>query len=215
MEISGKIRRAAAAAAATVLVAGATWAALAPPSVADPSNTNGSHSKAPRTVQVSGQLIPKDAIGSAHEVTGALIGTWYFPDDPFNKVYYESDTRIFARGAEYFKGCVNLNGNTKCDASEPSGIAYGEYMYWALLDRDKRLVDGGCTHAFTGGTKAFKGARGMFHMRDVFSATSPAGSVAGYHGEIILNAVNERELVKTAATTVGARTASGGKPTGC
>jgi len=188
-------------------------ALLAPISVADTPNSDGSSSKAPRTVQVSGQLVPQDAAGSTYELSGELIGTWKFP--PVDIVYYQSDTRIFARGAESFAGCVNLNGDDDCDKSEPRGTWQGEYMYWASLDRNGRLVEGGCTHMLTGGTKAFRGVRGLFHMTDVY-ATTPAGTTAIYQGEVILNAVKEKPVPQTAAVGIAARPSStGGVRAGC
>jgi len=206
-------RRIATAAASGTVVVAATMALLAPISVADTPNADGSRSKAPRTVQVSGQIVPQDAVGSTHKLSGELIGTWRFPD--VDIVYYQSDTRIFARGAESFEGCVNLNGDDDCDKSEPSGTWQGEYMYRASYDRNRRLVEGGCTHMLTGGTKAFTGVRGLFHMTDVY-ATTPAGSTAFYQGEVILNAVKEDPVPQTAAVDIAARSSSaGGVRVGC
>jgi hypothetical protein len=88
-------------------------------------------------------------------------------------------------------------------------------MYWASYDRNGRLVEGGCTHMLTGGTKAFTGVRGLFHMTDVY-ATTPAGSTAFYQGEVILNAVKEDPVAQTAAVGIAARSSStGGVPAGC
>jgi hypothetical protein len=204
----GQRRRIAIAAASATAVVGAIMALLAPISVADTPR-----SKAPRTVQVSGQLVPQDAAGSTYKLSGELIGTWKFP--AVDIVYYQSDTRIFARGAESFKGCVNLNGDNDCDKSEPSGTWQGEYMYWASYDRSGRLEEGGCTHMLTGGTKAFIGVRGLFHMTDVY-ATTPAGSTAFYQGEVILNAKEEDPVPQTAAVGIAAQSSStGGVRAGC
>ena len=165
----GKRRRVAATAAAATFLVGSTMAALNPIAVAD---TPDSGAKSPQTVQVSGQLVPLNALGSRYKLSGELIGKWTFP--PVDITYYQSDTRIYARGSESFDGCVNLNGDDKCDTSEPSGIWQGEYLYWASYDRSGRLVEGGCTHMLTGGTKAFTGVRGLFHMTDVYATTPPA-----------------------------------------
>ena len=196
-----------------MVVVGTTMAALAPTSVADTPDAGG---KSPRTVQVSGQLVPEDALGSKYQLSGELIGRWTFA--PVDITYYQSDTRIFARGTESFEGCVNSNGDDKCDKSEPSGQWQGEYMYWASFDRSGRLVEGGCTHMLTGGTKAFTGVRGLFHMTDVY-ATTPAGSTAIYQGEVILNAVDEKPVAKPvakpASTGLAAPASTGGAPAAC
>ncbi len=208
LSVRGKSRRIAAAAAATAVVVGATMAALSPISVAD---TPDARSKSPRTVQVSGQLVPLDALGSKYKLRGELIGTWRFPPaDP----YYQSDTRIYARGTESFEGCVNLNGDDNCDESEPSGRWHGDYLYWASYDRSGRLVEGGCTHMLTGGDDAFTGVRGLFHMTDVY-ATTPAGSTAIYQGEVVLNAVKEAPVTKPAFTGLVTPTSTGGAPAAC
>jgi hypothetical protein len=205
----GKGRRVATAAAAATVVVGATMAALTPTSVADTPDTR---SKSPQTVQVSGQLVPVDALGSTYKLSGELIGTWTFP--PAAIIYYQSETRIYARGTESFDGCVNINGDDKCDQSEPSGRWQGEYMYWASYDRGGRLIEGGCVHALTGGTKAFTGVRGLFHMIDVY-ATTKAGSTAIYQGEVVLNAVKEEAVAKPASIGLAATASTGGAPAAC
>jgi len=211
--VPGRRRRVAAAAAAAAVIVGAMTAVPPPLSVADTPEARG---KAPRTVQVSGQLVPVDATASTYKLSGELIGTWLFP--PVDITYYQSDTRIYARGSESFEGCVNLNGDDKCDKSEPSGSWQGEYMYWASFDRGGRLVEGGCTHMLTGGTKAFTGVRGLFHMTDVYASTE-AGSTAFYQGEVVLNAVEEGPVTEPASmpASIGlAAPASGaGSPAAC
>jgi hypothetical protein len=197
------------AAAAATIVVGATTAALAPISVADTPDARGT---SPRTVQVSGQLVPVDAAATTYKLSGELIGTWTFP--PVDITYYQSSTRIWARGTESFEGCVNLNGDDRCDKSEPSGRWQGEYMYWASLDRGGRLVEGGCTHMLTGGTKAFTGVRGLFHMTDVYAPT-PAGSTAFYQGEVVLNAVDEGPVAKTAPIGLTAPSSTNRAPATC
>jgi hypothetical protein len=209
VSVRGKSRRVAAAAAAATVIVGSTMAALTPISVADTPDARG---KSPQTVQVSGQLVPLDAMGSTYKLSGALIGTWTFP--PVDITYYQSDTRIYTRGTESFEGCVNLNGDDNCDRSEPSGRWQGDYMYWASYNRNGRLVEGGCTHMLTGGTKAFTGVRGLFHMTDVY-ATTPAGSTAIYQGEVVLNAVKEAPAAKPASTGPAAATSTGGGPAAC
>lgn len=72
-------------------------------------------------------------VDSTYKSSGELIGTWTFPR--VGIVYYRSDTRIYARGTESFEGCVNLNGDNKCDKSEPSGRWQGECMLGVLRPR--------------------------------------------------------------------------------
>ncbi|MFT4166936.1 MAG: hypothetical protein QM650_16990 [Microlunatus sp.] len=169
-------------------------ATLNPISAAETPKSGG---KSPRIEQVSGQMIPIDAAATKYRLSGKLIGTWLFP--PVDVTYYQSETRLYTRGAESFEGCVNLNGDDKCDASEPRGRWTGEYIYWASLDQG-RLVEGGCVHALTGGTKAFVGVRGLLRMTDVYASTK-AGSTAIYQGEVILNAKEEGPVAKT--TSIG------------
>jgi hypothetical protein len=202
-------RRVASAAAAATVIVGAMTAVPPPLSVADTPEPRG---KSPRTVQVSGQLVPVDAAASTYKLSGELIGTWMFP--PVDITYYQSDTRIYARGSESFEGCVNLNGDDKCDKSEPSGRWQGEYMYWASFDRGGRLIEGGCTHMLTGGTKAFTGVRGLFHMTDVYASTE-AGSTAFYQGEVVLNAVEEGPVAKPASIALAAPASADGSPAAC
>lgn len=78
VSVRGKSRRVAAAAAAATVIVGSTMAALTPISVADTPDARG---KSPRTVQVSGQLVPADLDAGTYSVTGELIGTWPFPPD--------------------------------------------------------------------------------------------------------------------------------------
>ena len=193
MSAGGKSRRVVTAAAAATIAIGVTMAALAPVSVADTPTEPAARGKSPQTVQVSGQLIPVNLDTGTYKVIGELIGTWTFPAAE-TSTYYQSDTRLYQQGTEYFDGCINLNGNTRCDSSEPNGRWRSDYIYWASYDRGGRLIEGGCTHALNGGNKAYTGIRGLLHMRDVYAST-PAGSTASYQGEIILNAADEKPLI--------------------
>lgn len=207
-----RIRRVAATAVAVTVLAGATMATLAPISLADPK-ADERRATSPRTVQVSGELVPVNLATGAYKMRGELIGTWTFPPAQ-TKTYYQSPTRLYQLGTEFFEGCVNLNGDDKCDKSEPSGRLQGEYMYWASFDSSGRLIEGACVHALTGGTKAFTGVRGLLHMTDVYASTE-AGSTSIYQGEIILNAVDEGPVVKTASVGLGAQASTGSGPAGC
>lgn len=200
-------------AAAAAIVLGATMASPASVSVADPPAGREAGGKASRTVQVSGQLVPADLDAGTYTVTGELIGTWTFPPDQ-TETYYKSSTRLYQKGTEYFEGCVNLNGNRKCDPSEPSGRWQSDYIYWAFFDDDERLIEGGCVHPITGGNKAFTGVRGLLRMTDVYASTK-AGSTAIYQGEVVLNAVEEKPVAKPASIGIGALTSEGRAMAGC
>lgn len=189
------------AAAAAAITVGVALATQAPVSEASP-DARAAGGPPPRTVQVSGQLVPLDTKAGTYTVTGELIGVWTIP--PQEAVtYYSSDTRLYQKGIEYFDGCVNLDGNSRCSGSEPSGVWRTDYIYWASFDHGDRIIEGGCVHPITGGTKAFRGARGLLHMVDVYAST-PAGSTSIYQGEIVLNAVDEKAITLPATTRLTA-----------
>lgn len=213
MLLEGRGRRTVAAAVTGVVAVSATMAALTQVSAADPTGARQAAAKAPRTVQVSGQLIPVDLDQGTYRVKGELIGTWTFPPRETTTVH-TSGTRLYQTGIEYFDGCLNLDGDRRCGASEPSGRWRSEYISWASLDRG-RLEGGGCTHVLTAGSGAFVGVRGLLQMEDVYASTA-AGSTSIYQGEIVLNAVADDEPLAAPSVT-GLRTgsAAGSTRAGC
>lgn len=183
--------------------------AVAPTSEADTADAG----RAARTVQVSGQLVPLDLAAGTYRVIGELYGTWTIPPAEAH-TYYQSATRLYQRGTEYFDGCVNLDGDSRCDSAEPRGHWRSDYIYWASFDRSGRLVEGRCVHPITGGDEAFTGARGILHMVDVYASTK-AGSTSIYQGEVVLNAVKEEPVAATAPAKLVAPAAARGALVGC
>ncbi|MET1006115.1 MAG: hypothetical protein ABWX96_11225 [Propionibacteriaceae bacterium] len=188
-------------------------ATLAPISAADTPDARTQNGSAPKTVQVSGQLVPVDLENGIYDVKGELIGTWTFPPAE-TSTYYQSSTRLYQKGTEYFDGCLNTDGDDKCDRSEPSGRWRSDYIYWASLDRGGRLIEGGCIHPLNGGSGAFTGVRGLLQMTDVYASTA-AGSTAIYQGEVILNAVKEKPVTKSASTGLGSPSSARAATVGC
>lgn len=119
-----------------------------------------------------------------YESYGGLLGDfWILTFVPL----YESDSLVIATGTERFVGCVDVNLDRECGATEPSGELRFDYVQWAKFDPSTgALIEGGCVHPITGGSDDFRGARGIVHMRD----TVENGEVrTTYRGTVVLDAV--------------------------
>jgi hypothetical protein len=138
----------------------------------------------PTTLHVEGTQIQVSE--NLYDSLGGLLGDfWILTFDPL----YESDSLVVGTGNERFVGCVDVDLDGACGASEPSGELYFDYVYWATFDPSTgALIEGNCTHPVTGGIDGFQGARGLVTMHDVVVD----GEVeTTYEGTIVLNAVPE------------------------
>lgn len=154
-------------------------------------------------MQVTGLLTLTDAKTQTYAVTGDLVGTWRFPPDQATD-YYTSPTRIFQKGTESFDGCL---------AGKPKrcGTLNSDYILWSYLKKSGRLISGGCVHAPTGGTRAFRGVRGLITMTD-----TPVGDDVNtvYRGEVILDAEPDERAEPVPASGGRLTTASTGTAAG-
>ena len=100
---------------------------------------------------------------------------------------YESDSLVIGTGSERFVGCIDVNLDRDCAASEPSGELWFDYVQWTTFDPSTgALIEGNCVHPITGGSDSFQGARGLVTMHDVVVD----GDVrTTYEGTVVLNAV--------------------------
>jgi hypothetical protein len=115
---------------------------------------------------------------------GGLLGDfWILTFVPL----YESDSLVIGTGTERFVGCVDVNLDTVCGATEPSGELRFHFVQWAKFDPSTgALIEGGCEHPITGGSDGFQGARGIIHMRD---AVVNGDVRTTYRGTVVLDAV--------------------------
>src|SRR5687768_12366271 len=137
-----------------VLVIACTLAAA----VAPASATNGK----PTTLHVEGTQTQVSE--TQYRSYGGLLGDfWTLTFVP----WYESDSLVIGTGTERFVGCVDVNLDTECGATEPSGEMWLHFVQWLEFDPSTgALIKGGCEHPIMGGTDDFQGARGIVHMRD-------------------------------------------------
>ena len=118
------------------------------------------------------------------ESHGSLLGDfWILTFVPV----YESDALVVGTGSERFVGCVDVDLDAACGASEPSGELRFDYIQWATFDpATGTLIEGNCVHPITGGSDGFHGARGLVTMHDVLVD----GEVeTTYEGTVVLDAV--------------------------
>lgn len=119
-----------------------------------------------------------------YESHGGLLGDfWILTFTPL----YESDSLVGGTGTERFVGCIDMDLDGVCEASEPSGELRFDYVQWATFDpATGALIEGNCTHPITGGSDAFHGARGVVTMHDVLV---DGDAETTYEGTVVLNAM--------------------------
>jgi hypothetical protein len=136
----------------------------------------------PTTLRVQGtQTQVSENLFKSH---GGLLGDfWILTFVPL----YESESLVIGTGSERFVGCVDVNLDSDCEASEPSGELRFDYVQWTTFDPSTgALIEGNCVHPITGGSDSFQGARGLVTMHDVVVD----GDVrTTYEGTVVLNAV--------------------------
>jgi hypothetical protein len=136
----------------------------------------------PTTLRVQGtQTQVSENLFKSH---GGLLGDfWILTFVPL----YESESLVIGTGNERFVGCVDVNLDRDCEASEPSGELLFDYVQWTTFDPSTgALIEGGCEHPITGGSDGFQGARGIIHMRD---AVVNGDVRTTYRGTVVLDAV--------------------------
>ena len=183
--------------AATIAVCLAAAAIPATPAFGEDTRA----SRRPTTIHVTGLLTLANANTGEYDATGDLVGKWTIPPTKATD-YYNTSTTIIQKGTESFVGCLVVN-KRRC------GTLNSEYISWTYLQTSGRLISGGCVHAPTGGTSAFKGVRGLLIMAD-----TPVGDNVNtlYQGEVILDAKPEEGSIpvpKAPVATTSASTAVG------
>ena len=202
-------------AALAVTLAACVATALAPVSVA--AGPGEAHH--PRSVHVRGDqiLVKTTDTVTEYAMEGDLVGEWLLK--PVGPPLYKSKTFYSDAGIESFTGCIDRNRNGKCGKRDRRGTMNTTYIYWASFESDgTTLIKGQCTHPITGGTGAFKGARGVLNMYDRLVGDEVKTT---YRGNIVLNAVPEEGGVppvvtapKTTAKTL-AQSSGGSLRQGC
>lgn len=209
MSLSSNRRPATRRAALALALAACAATALAPVSGAvgpgDASTADSPGREAPRSVHVTGRLIPIDDVGT-YRITGDLKGRWYTltADD-----YYQSKALVIQKGLEHFDGCFDLNGNGRCDKGRRGQFSM-DYIYWATFHpQTGRLVEGECIHPITAGKGVFSGMRGLINGHD-----KPVGKTEvefTYEGDLVLNAVPEEKVaVSNAPAALPAKVSAAG-----
>jgi len=178
--MSVRSRRASGALAAAATATACLVAAAIPatPALGDDTRT----SRPAQTIHVTGLLTLVDANKGEYAATGDLLGTWTIPPTAAED-YYNTPTTLIQKGTESFEGCLKTEAVRK-----RCGTLNSDYISWTYLQTSGRLISGGCVHAPTGGTRAFKGVRGLIVITDI-----PVGDDINslYQGEVILNAKPE------------------------
>jgi hypothetical protein len=146
--------------AAVVLLAGAASAILA-------SAVQAGSAASPYVLR--GTSITVDEAQGTSRMEGSLIGTWQTTS--FAPLF-QNESQFAANGMELFTGCHDRNKNTKCETAE-KGTLRLTYTFWTTFDpATGALVKGQCVHPIvSGGTGAFKGARGVIFMKDTPTET--------------------------------------------
>jgi hypothetical protein len=172
-------------------------AGLVPAAVAAPSEAD-HHPHSQRTVHVSGDqlLVSFTPEFSEYAMEGDLVGEWLY--EPVAPPLYASQTFYSEAGQETFTGCIDRNGDGKCTRRDRRGTMNLTFLYWASFESDgTTLIKGQCVHPITGGTGAFRGARGVLNMYDRLVG----GEVkTTYRGDIALRAVPDEDDVPPVVT---------------
>ena len=125
---------------------------------------------------VRGAVIAVDETQGKYRMEGGLIGDWQTTS--FGTIF-AGESQYGANGTELFTGCHDRNGNKKCESSE-EGTLKISFTYWGTFDPGTQaLVTAQCVHPVTGGTGAFKGARGVIFMKDTPTATGVRTAYSG------------------------------------
>jgi hypothetical protein len=119
--------------------------------------------KAAVVAQVRGTQVPVNPANGRYEMRGDLVGEWLVVS---GKILHDSSTLLVVSGKERFKGCLDRDGDARCEGGEPSGAMRFAYLYWASFDSGGNLIRGKCVHPVTRGSGAFTGARGVLRMYD-------------------------------------------------
>jgi len=154
-----------------------------------------------KTYHVKGTQTPGTAEGSSymHSRRGhtGLVG-------PMTSTYHEkfsSPYLVVGVGTEHFTGCLDTNGDNKCQHKEPAGELFFKYVVWYTGDPFTGAIEGRCVHPITDGKDAFKGAKGLVTMHDVQVAN---GFRTTYRGTITLNAGHSAATTQAPAADAAA-----------
>lgn len=160
-------------------------AGLVPAAAAAPSQV-GQPPRGQRTVHVSGDQFVVNVTGDVTEyaMEGDLVGEWLL--QPLITLY-KSTTFYSEAGQESFTGCIDRNRDGKCGKRDRRGTMNTTYIYWVSFKSDGvTLIKGQCVHPITGGTGAFRGARGVVNMYDRLVGDEVKTT---YRGDVVLRAV--------------------------
>jgi hypothetical protein len=179
--------------AATIAACFAAATIPAAPALGDDTRT----SRQPKTIHVTGLLTLTNAKTGEYAATGDLVGKWTIPPAEAVDYYNNATTKVINKGTESFKGCLVRNAR-RC------GTLNSEYISWTYLETSGRLISGGCVHAPTGGTRGFKGVRGLLMMTD-----TPVGDAVNtlYQGELILDAMPQEGPMPVPSARIAATSA--------
>ena len=123
---------------------------------------------------------PFDVTDDVTQVWGDLIGFWW--TTTFDVGVATRSGVLTGSGTERFAGCLDANGNGRCDGAEPTGSLYLTFRYSGRFDPATfALLHGRCHHPITRGTGGFAGATGVFQMRD-----DPETGCTYYRGHLTL-----------------------------
>ena len=110
----------------------------------------------------------------------ALLGLWY--TRTFVLGVLTPSGVLTATGTEEFVGCLDVNGNRTCDASDPDGTLSFTFRFSGKFDPVTFAeMHGRCHHPVVGGTGDFAGATGVLRFKD-----DPVAGCAFYSGHLKL-----------------------------
>jgi hypothetical protein len=115
-----------------------------------------------------------NGIGSlgTYEMTGDLVGCWY--TDTFAADRFAPSGTAGFHGTEHFVGCVDVNGDGNCSATDPWGTFHTTFTFSAKFDAAGNEIHGRCHHPVIGGSGAFADIHGVINFHDNVGAVVTA-----------------------------------------
>jgi hypothetical protein len=128
----------------------------------------------------SGPCFDPSAITS-YTMAGGLVGCWY--TDTLNvRGDGQPNGTVQATGTEHFVGCLDLDGDGACGASDPSGTLTFSFQFSGKYDPVTGAeIHGRCQHPVTSATGDFTGATGVITFKD-----DVANGTSLYEGHVAL-----------------------------
>ena len=138
-------------------------AVAATTTVSGASGNNGSAVRGVQTPVGSGPCFDATALDS-YTMTGDLVGCWYTDTVVLTGVQPSGGVEL--SGTEHFVGCLDLNGDERCGAGDPSGTFATTFTFTGKFDASGNELRGRCHHPIEAGTGGFAAATGVLNFTD-------------------------------------------------